>query len=87
MLHKDYPASDYLDKAVDREYEIAQIWIGQDDPKTPKDKLFPWYGRLDGHLPPIDVQGSALKALEHVRQNDPTRPSGRHAPGGSPSIT
>ena len=72
MLHKDYPATDYLDKLVSREYAIAQLWFTQDDPKAPKDKLLPWYGRFDGRLPIIDVQGSALKALEHVRQNDPT---------------
>ena len=46
----------------------------QDDPKAPKDKLLPWYGRFDGRLPIIDTQGSALKALEHVRQNDPDGP-------------
>jgi TolA-binding protein len=74
MLHKDYPASDHIEKAVAREYEIAQLWLGQDDPKVPKDKLLPWFGRFDGRLPIVDVQGSALKALEHVRQNNPSGP-------------
>ena len=76
-LHTDYPATDYLDKLVSREYAIAQLWTLQDDPKAPKDKLLPWYGRFDGGLPIIDTQGYALKALEHVRHNDPTGAAGR----------
>ena len=43
-------------------------------PRHPKEKLLPWYGRFDGRLPIIDTQGYALKALEHVRHNDPTGP-------------
>jgi TolA-binding protein len=82
MLHKDYPASEYTDKAVAREYEIAQIWFMQDDPKAPKNKLMPWYARFDGRLPLIDLQGSALKALEHVRQNNPTGPLAETASKG-----
>jgi outer membrane protein assembly factor BamD (BamD/ComL family) len=73
-LHADYPVTEYLDKLVSREYAIAQLWMQQDDPKAPKDKLLPWYSRFDGRLPIIDTQGYALKALEHVRHNDPTGP-------------
>ena len=29
-LHADYPATEYLDKLTQREYEIAQIWLAQD---------------------------------------------------------
>ena len=74
LLKKDYPATEHMDKLVSREYEIARIWFAQADPKTPKEKLIPWYGRFDGRIPIIDSQGSALKALEHVRQNDPLGP-------------
>jgi outer membrane protein assembly factor BamD (BamD/ComL family) len=70
-LHATYPATDYRDKLVSREYAIAQLWNLQEDPKAPKDKLLPWYRRLDGGLPILDVSGYALKALEHVRHNDP----------------
>ena len=70
-LHATYPATDYRDKLVSREYAIAQLWNLQGDPKAPKDKLLPWYRRLDGGLPILDVSGYALKALEHVRHNDP----------------
>jgi outer membrane protein assembly factor BamD (BamD/ComL family) len=71
-LHATYPATDYRDKLVSREYAIAQLWNLQEDPKAPKEKLLPWYRRFDGGLPIIDVSGYALKALEHVRHNDPT---------------
>jgi outer membrane protein assembly factor BamD (BamD/ComL family) len=73
-LHADYPATDYLDKLVAREYAIAEIWALQDDPDAPKDRILPWYSRFDGRLPIIDTQGYALKALEHVRHNDPMGP-------------
>jgi len=74
-LIKDYTsASDYRDKAVSREFAIAQLWMLQEDPKAPRDKLIPWYGHFNGGLPLIDTQGSLLQALEHVRQNDPSGP-------------
>jgi TolA-binding protein len=73
-LHATYPATDYLEKLVSREYAIAELWQLQDDPKAPKEKRVPWYGHFDGSLPLIDTQGFALKALEHVRHNDPNGP-------------
>ena len=71
-LHATYPASDYREKLVAREFAIAQLWNLQDDPNAPKDQILPWYRRFDGGLPVIDTTGYALKALEHVRHNDPT---------------
>ncbi len=71
-LHADYPATDYLEKLVSREFEIAHIWMKQNDPQTPHDQVIPWYKRFDGTLPLIDTPGYAVKALEHVRHNDPT---------------
>jgi outer membrane protein assembly factor BamD (BamD/ComL family) len=74
QLYHDYPATAYKEKIVRREYEIGQIWLAQTDPKVPDDKKLPWTARFDGRLPIIDTQGSGLKALEHVKQNDPTGP-------------
>jgi outer membrane protein assembly factor BamD (BamD/ComL family) len=74
QLKKDHPATEYMDKLVSREYELAHIWFAQADPKAAKDKRIPWYGLFDGRLPFIDTQGHGLKALEHVRQNDPLGP-------------
>jgi outer membrane protein assembly factor BamD (BamD/ComL family) len=73
-LHADYPGTEFRDELVSREYEIAQHWMNQTNPKAPKDQLIPWYGRFDGRLPVIDTAGSGLKALEHVRHNDPNGP-------------
>lgn len=73
-LIADYPGTDRLEQAVKREYEIAQIWLAQSDPKAKKDEAFTWTSHFDGKQPLIDTQGSALKALEHVRVHDPTGP-------------
>ena len=82
------PGDDYMEKLTRREYEIAQLWLDAGRPQDPAGRSFPWYGRFDGRLPIIDVQGSGLKALEHVRQNDPQRPrSPTRRPWESPTTT
>jgi TolA-binding protein len=73
-LYADYPATAYKDKLTRREYELAQIWLAQTDPKATAEKKLPWNARFDGRLPIIDTQGSGLKALEHVRNNYPDGP-------------
>jgi TolA-binding protein len=73
-LHTDYPATEYLEKLVSREYEIAQLWFAQSDPRAPADRKLPWMARLDGRLPTVDTQRSALRAVERVRHNDPSGP-------------
>jgi tetratricopeptide (TPR) repeat protein len=73
-LHADYPASEYLEKLIEREYAIARLWLAQSDPQAPGSQKVSWTGHFDGSLPLIDTQGSALRALEHVRQNNQTGP-------------
>jgi outer membrane protein assembly factor BamD (BamD/ComL family) len=73
-LQFDYPATEYREKLGDREYAIAQVWLAQSDLQIPAEKKLPWTGHFDGRLPLMDMEGSALEALEHVRQNDPTGP-------------
>ena len=73
-LHTDYPATAYLDKLFAREYELAQFWLAQTDPKAPADKKVPWFARFDSRLPLLDSQGQGLKSLEHVRQYQPDGP-------------
>ena len=73
-LAADYPGTQRMDDLVSREYEIAQIWLAQSDPKAkPEDKLA-WYTHFSGEQPLIDTRGMALKALEHVRHHAPDGP-------------
>ena len=72
LLMKDYQGTEYVDKVVRREYELAQTWLAQTDPKIPADKKFPWQARFDGREPLLDVHGHGLRALELVRQHNPT---------------
>jgi outer membrane protein assembly factor BamD (BamD/ComL family) len=71
LLIKDYPGTEYVAKVAKREYEIAQFWLAQCDPKLPDDKKLPWESRFNGRLPLLDLRGHALRALEHVRHNNP----------------
>jgi TolA-binding protein len=73
-LHADYPATAYMEKLCRREYDLAHLWLAQDDPKAPADKKLPWYAHFDRRLPVIDCQGMGLKSLEHVRQYQPDGP-------------
>ena len=75
LLIKKYPGTEYVDKLVAREYEIAQIWLATEDPKAKPDGA--GQSRFDGRLPFVDASGYAVKALEHVRLHDP--------PGRSPT--
>ncbi len=72
QLYKDYQGTEYLTKLVQREWELAQLWLAQSDPKTPADKKLPWQARFDGREPFLDVHGNGLRALEHVRHHNPT---------------
>jgi hypothetical protein len=73
-LHTEYPMTDYRDKLVNREYEIAQLWLAQADPGIPAEKKLPGIARVDGRLPLFGTRTWALHALERVRFNDPTGP-------------
>lgn len=80
-----YTGSPHLEKAVEREYAIAQDWLAagaepaQEDakggePKGDSVRQASWVDHFNGRRPLVDVDGHALKALEHVRQHDPTGP-------------
>lgn len=72
VLVAKYPGTQYLDKLIGREYDIARIWLA--DATTDPDRKLSWTARLNGGLPPLDLGGSALAVLEHVRHHDPTGP-------------
>ena len=73
-LHAEYPATNYLDEIVGHEYVIAQIWLAQPDSTTAPNQSRPCNSRCDDRQAVIDTQSLALRALEHVRWNDPTGP-------------
>jgi outer membrane protein assembly factor BamD (BamD/ComL family) len=70
-LADKYPSTRYLDKLVEREWEIARYLESYanyhyDVPMTPNawDKTRPWF----------DTLGHAIKTYENIRMNDPTGP-------------
>ncbi len=70
----EYPATRYLEKAVLREYTIAQGWLTATDPESDPKLKAPFSHRFDGKLPLLGPTDYALQALEHVRHHDPTGP-------------
>jgi len=74
LLMKDYPGTEFVDRLVKREFDIAQTWLAQADPKAPPDRKLPWYAHFNGQEPLIDAHGHALRVLEHVRHHNPTGP-------------
>ena len=71
ILIKKYPGTEYVDKLVAREYQIAQIWLAPEDPKA---KPMDWTSHFDGRQPLLDTNSYAVKALDHVRLHDPQGP-------------
>ena len=74
QLKKDYKGTEFNEPMIAREFAIAQAWLAQNDPKAPAEAKTAWYGRFNGQSPLIDPQGHAIRALEHVRHNNPTGP-------------
>jgi tetratricopeptide (TPR) repeat protein len=70
----DYPGTRTLEKAVAREFEIAETWLNAINPDAPPEKRGSWTDRFTGRLPAVDVAGHALTVYEHVRHHDPTGP-------------
>ncbi|MBX6312499.1 MAG: outer membrane protein assembly factor BamD [Isosphaeraceae bacterium] len=73
-LLRVYPGTGFLDKAVAKEYQIAQIWLASQNPKAKPEQREQFGDRFKGRLPLIDVNGHALQTLEHVRHHDPNGP-------------
>ena len=71
ILIKKYPGTEYVDKLVAREFQIAQIWLSNEDPKA---KPADWKSHFDGRRPMIDSGSYAVKTLDHVRLHDPQGP-------------
>ena len=70
-LVKKFANTKYLDRIAQRQFVIAQYWIGLDE-KHHYATLMP--NLLDRSRPLFDTRGRALKAYDHVRLNDPRGP-------------
>ncbi len=69
-----YPGTRYLEKAVAREYTIAETWMANSEGKAPPGETLSWRSRFNGTLPLVDVSGHAIAALDHVRIHFPDGP-------------
>lgn len=74
LLVATYPGTQFLEKAVAREYAIADAWLTAVTAESDSDDRASFRKRWDGKIPVIDAAGHALAALEHVRHHDPTGP-------------
>lgn len=74
LLIATYPGTQFLEKAVAREYSIADAWLSAVAEDAKAEDRASFRKKWDGKLPAIDVAGHALAALEHVRHHDPTGP-------------
>jgi outer membrane protein assembly factor BamD (BamD/ComL family) len=73
-LFTNHPGSVFIEKAVAREFAIAQAWLALAESQTKPEESPPWYGRFDGRRPVMDTWGYAKMAFDHVRHHDPTGP-------------
>ena len=74
-LHAVYPATDYLEKLVSREYRHRpDLDRFKTIPRRPRTSCCPGTAASTAVCRSSTRQGYALKALEHVRHNDPTGP-------------
>ncbi len=70
-LHLDYPATDYCDQLVRREYEIAQHWITWSKPAMLTGKKAVLRPDVHDAPRPANTEKLALRALEDVRRQQP----------------
>jgi outer membrane protein assembly factor BamD (BamD/ComL family) len=70
-LVKKYANTKYLNRIAQRQFVIAQYWIGLDE-KNHYPTIVP--NLFDRSRPLFDTRGRALKAFDHVRINDPRGP-------------
>jgi outer membrane protein assembly factor BamD (BamD/ComL family) len=79
----DFPAGVYREQAVQRMFEIADLWLDDTRAQMQADKekaegkrwwVPPIYLHWDRSKPLLDQEGRALQLLEQVHYNDPTGP-------------
>lgn len=79
-LLNQFPGGKHRDKAVEREFAIAEAWFAAGDEIKKEEaegdgvRQASWLDHFNGRMPLIDVDGYAIRAMEHVRQHDATGP-------------
>jgi tetratricopeptide (TPR) repeat protein len=73
-LHAEYPATEYREHLVTREYQIARIWLARARRAVPAGKNSQVAGQFDEWPLIADSRQLALRAFEAVRFNDPSGP-------------
>ncbi len=88
-LLNQFPGGTHREKAVEREFAIAESWFaaGEDARQAEESakvadgvktdeaiRVASWTDHFNGRMPMVDVDGYALRAMEHVRQHDATGP-------------
>jgi TolA-binding protein len=74
LLIATYPGTQFLEKAVAREYAIADAWLAAVAEDAEPEQRASFRKKWEGKLPAIDTAGHALATLEHVRHHDPFGP-------------
>jgi TolA-binding protein len=73
-LYVDYPATNFREQLVGREYEIAQFWLAEARREDRAGRKVPVAVQVNGRPAPLDAEQKALRAFEAVRHHDPTGP-------------
>jgi TolA-binding protein len=73
-LHVDYPATNFRELLVGREYEIARFWLAEARREDRAGRKVSVVVQVNGQPAPVDAEQKALRAFEAVRHHDPTGP-------------
>ncbi len=73
-LATSYPGSPHMDTAVKRVYAIATEWLDSSNADAKPEHPPSWLDHFNGRKPLVDVDGYAIKALDHLRVWDPNGP-------------
>ena len=71
-LHTRYPATSFREQLVNREYEMAEIWLARANGERALERPPEAGRRIESPRSPGDFRELSLRAFLAVRQNDPT---------------
>lgn len=71
-LHTAYPATEFREQLVDREYEMGEFWLACANGEQRGETTRQSSEKIDAPRTAADFRQLALRAFNAVRQNDPT---------------